>query len=131
MINYVDLTSTQTLSGLKLFSTVPRIGLDCLRVFQSGTNNIGYGDSSMYNFLSGTNNVSIGNSSLYAATNTTSNTSIGAGSLLSYAGSSSSVGYNSALGYQSGWNLTTGTSNNCTFLGANTSVSSTTSSCTQ
>ena len=31
----------------------------------------------------------------------TSNTFIGSGSLLSYAGSSSTVGYNSGLGYQS------------------------------
>jgi len=131
MINYIDLTSTQTLSGLKLFSTIPRIGLDCLRVFQSGTNNIGYGNSSMYNFLSGNNNVCYGQSSLYAATNTTSNTCIGAGSLLSYAGSSSTIGYNSGLGYQSGWNLTIAGSNSCTFLGANSSVSSTSVSYTQ
>jgi hypothetical protein len=131
MINYADLTSTQTLSGLKLFSTIPRIGLDCLRVFQSGTNNIGFGNSCMYSFLTGNNNVSIGNSSLYSATNSTSNTCIGSGSLLSYAGSSSSVGFNSGLGYQSGWNLTVGSSNNCTFLGANTTVSSTTTSYTQ
>ena len=110
---------------------MPKIGLDCLRVFQSGTNNIGFGNSSMYNFLTGNNNVCYGNSSLYSAINSTSNTSIGAGSLLSYSGSSSSVGFNSALGYQSGWNLTVAGSNNCTFLGANSNVSSTTTSYTQ
>jgi len=125
MSNYIDLTSTQTLSGLKLFSTVPRIGLDCLRVFQSGTNNIGYGNSSMYNFLNGNNNVCYGNSSLYAAINSSGNTSIGSGSLLSYSGTSNNIGFNSALGYQSA------ASNNCTFLGANSSVSSTTTAYTQ
>jgi hypothetical protein len=35
------------------------------------------------------------------------------------------------LGYQSGWNLTVAGSNNCTFLGANSNVSSTTTSYTQ
>jgi hypothetical protein len=35
------------------------------------------------------------------------------------------------LGYQSGWNLTVAGSNNCTFLGANSSVSSTSTSYTQ
>jgi hypothetical protein len=94
MTNYTDLASTKTLSGLKLFSTVPRIGLDSLKVFVSGTNNISIGNSSMLSLLSGKNNVSLGNSCLSSATNTSSNTSIGAGSLLSYAGSSSTVGYN-------------------------------------
>jgi hypothetical protein len=65
------------------------------------------------------------NVSLHAATITTS---IAAGSLLS--GSSSTVGNNSALGYQFGWNLTSAGSNNCTFLGANSNVSSTSTSYT-
>jgi hypothetical protein len=129
--NFVDLTTAQTIAGIKTFSvdavinglTVGRglgnistnsaFGLRALYSNTSGGSNTGVGIYALYNNLTATGNTGIGSLSLYSTTSGSQNTAVGADSLKF----NTTGAQNTSIGLISGLNITTGNYN--TFLAYN------------
>lgn len=90
-----------------------------------GTNNIGIGKRSLNQVERGSNNISIGTSALVNARNSSGNTALGHNSLLRHNDtffSGTFKGFNTAIGFCSGYNLREGTGN--VYIGTNAGPSS-------